>query len=81
MSDEVKKVFKSPDTRKMIGHKADDKTMIYFNKKLPLEEVKRRLALYKKSLTRSSDQIVIFHNEEIKKEELEDLNLTEEDYD
>ena len=34
MSDEVKKVFKSPDTRKMIGHKAYDKTMIYINKKL-----------------------------------------------
>lgn len=81
MNSKEKKAFKSPNTKKMIGYRADDKTIIYFNKKLPLEEIKRRLALYKKSLAKSSDQIVIFQNEEINKEALKNMNLTEESYD
>jgi hypothetical protein len=81
-AEEREKLLKlSPDTKKLIGYRVDEKTMLYFKKSVPLERVKEKIALYKKSLTRSSDQVIIFHNSDAKdvidKINLENLEINE----
>jgi hypothetical protein len=57
------KEIKSPNINKMVGVVIDEKTTIYFKPGTPIEKINRKVELYKKSLEKSTSNIVISHDE------------------
>lgn len=50
---------KSPDITKLVGYKLDEKTTIYFKPGTSKAKIKKKLELYKKSLTHDSGSFII----------------------
>lgn len=49
----------SPDITKLVGYKLDEKTTIYFKPGISQAKIKKKLELYKKSLTHASESFLI----------------------
>jgi hypothetical protein len=60
-----KKEIKSPNINKMVGVVIDDRTTVYFKPGTPIEKINRKVELYKKSLEKSTVNIVISHDHEL----------------
>ena len=58
-------VVKSPDLSKMVGVIVDERTTIYFKIGTPVEKIKRKVELYKKALAKSTNNIVVTHDENL----------------
>jgi molybdopterin synthase catalytic subunit len=58
-------VVKSPDLSKMIGVIVDERTTIYFKIGTPVEQIKKKVELYKKALEKSTNNIVVTHDENL----------------
>lgn len=58
-------VVKSPDISKMLGVIVDERTTLYFKIGTPAQHIKRKVELYKKAIAKSTDNIVITHDENL----------------
>jgi hypothetical protein len=50
----------SPDVRKLIPYRVDEKTVIYFKPGTPLEKIQQRIEIYKKSLLNATGDLLFF---------------------
>jgi len=50
----------SPDVRKLIPYKVDERTTIYFKPGTSLEKIQQRIDIYKKSLLNATGDLLFF---------------------
>lgn len=59
------KQIESPNINKMVGVIIDERTTVYFKPGTPIEKINRKVELYKKSLEKSTANIVITHDNDL----------------
>lgn len=60
---EDKKIPPCPDLSKKVKHVLNDKTIIYFSRKLSLKEIKERIKLYEKNAEKVSNAVTVYKND------------------
>ena len=58
-------VVKSPELSKMVGVIVDERTTVYFKIGTPVKQIKRKVELYKKALGKSTENIIVTHDENL----------------